>query len=358
MATPTLCDMQTSLEDARFFYQKLDPIILRAPRPATTVTPMRTQASALSLCVCFCLALTERTAAAVSEADFEVPADRVDVTVDRLAAIDFAEVVRPAAAVLARRQPRFAPAGRDPRLTDAEHEAHRRKGEDVAYTVARLVWARRTADRDSDAEAVARVLGELATDRFRTDADVRRVAIQTLAAGASGPGPLTDARRKPLYDVAVHNRDDAALRASAAQRLMVAPPSEGQARWHDDVLRHLPGIVRAQPTLAARHAAFNDLTNIGNRLHRLPVDHFAALVRVGFDLIEETPPGTSAGAYGTSRRLGYMLKRPGEFAPPQDEHRDATRNLAPSFFVRTVENARQWWGDTGKRALDAIAPVE
>lgn len=322
---------------------------------------MRTQVLPWALSLCLCLILTTRTAAEVTEADFDVPPDRVDATVEGLAAMDFAEVARPAAAVLARQQPFFAPGLRDPRRTDAEHEADRRQGEEPAYTVARLIWDRFTADAaaNADADTVARVLGEVATDRFRTDADVREVAIRTLASVAPGPGTLTDAQRTPLYRVAVDNRDDAALRSSAAQALMRAPPAaaEEQAR-HDDVLRHLPDIIRAQPTLAARHAAFNYLTDIGNRLYRLPVDRFAELIRVGVGLIEETPADSAAGASGTAHRLGYMLKRPDKFMPPPDGHLDANGNLAPSFYLETVENARRWWDETGRRAMDAIVPVE
>lgn len=40
MATPTLSDMQTSLEDARFFYQKLDPII-RGPEQGQDLVLIR-----------------------------------------------------------------------------------------------------------------------------------------------------------------------------------------------------------------------------------------------------------------------------------------------------------------------------
>lgn len=322
---------------------------------STRVLPGR----ASSLCLCIVLAAQAVAAAEVTEADFDVPEDGVDAAVERLAALDFAEIARPAAAVLARREPFFAPGSRDPRLTDAEHEAKRRQAEDTAYTVARLVWAKRTEDRD-DAAAVARVLAEIATGRLRADVDVRRVAILALGRGTPGPGTLTDDYLTPLHRVALHKEGDPTLRCLAADVLMrrALPAADEPPEWHESLLRSVPEIVRAQPTLAKRHAAFIYLTGIGKRLHRLPHDEFVELVRVGFALIEETPADAAIHASGTARSLGYMLKRPGEFSPPRDDHQDANGNLAPSYWAATVENARRWWDETGRGAMDAIAPVE
>lgn len=317
---------------------------------------MKSRFFSWTLRACIFLLLTPRAHGEVTDADFDVAPGRIDAAVDRLAAKDFADLARPAATLLARRKPAFMPAGRDPRLTDAEHEARHRQLEPPAYTVARLVWARRAAD--PDAEPVARLLGEIAADRRGTEADIRKIAIQTLAAGGKGRRAMSDVRHTALYRLANEDQDDAALRLLAAEALMRDPPAgPGQQGEYDDLLRNLPAIVRAQPTLAARHAAFNDLTNIGRRLHGLPVDRFAELLRLGFGLIEETPRDVSAGAYGTAHRLGYMLRRADEFMPPKKEHGDGTGNLAPSFFLQTAENARQWWVESGKRALESIAPA-
>lgn len=301
------------------------------------------------------LAAAVPAAAQVTEADFNVKADQLDAAVERLAAMDFAKVARPAATVLARRPPialGTVPDG----ITDAELEAYIRQYESPAYTVARLVWSRHTEEGDS--EEVAKVLGEIATDRLRTDDDIRRIAIHALAREALRDGAA--AQRVPLYQLAMNGNEDPAIRRMAALAILRAPPSlpGAQGMQHAKMLQNLPQIIRAHPTLEARHAAFNDLTNNGNRLHELPFECLTDLIRVGFELIEETPPDTAAGAYGTAMRLGFMLKRPDDFQPPQDEHRDATGNLAPSFFLATVNNARQWWDETGRSALDAIAPVE
>lgn len=321
------------------------------------ITAMGFQISPWALGLCLCLIPTTRAAAEATETDFDVAPDQVDATAERLAAMDFAEIARPAATVLARRMPEFGSVGRSLRMTDVEYETSRRNYESPAYTVARLVWSKRT--EGADAEMVAQVLGEIAADRFRTKPEVRRIAIQALGRGGLSRGTLTDLQRDALYRVAAHGKDDATLRRLAAEALIYAPPTAGgqQAMQHDAILRELPDIVRAQSALVVRHAAFNDLTNIGNRLYHLPVDRFIPLIRVGFGLIEETPAESYAGAYGTARRLGFMLKRSNEFSPPMDEHRDATGNLAPSFFLQTVENAREWWDGTGRSAIDAIAPV-
>jgi hypothetical protein len=296
--------------------------------------------------------------AEVAVEEFNVPRDQVDAAVTRLMAKDFANVARPALTVLARQKPAFLPAGRDPRMSDAEYEAFRRRIEAPAYTVARAVIASRGADPKSE-EVVGRVLGEIATDQS-IDADIRLLAIQGLASTASSKGTLTENRRDALCRVAVHDKDDPSLRVPAAEallRVLVPPvPMHGGGTVEYSLLLHVPRIIRAQPTLAARHAAFSQLTNLGNRVFNLPHDRFVELIRVGFDLIEETPKDAAEGAYFTATQLGYMLKRPDGFKPPQAEHKGADGNLAPSFFVKTVENAREWWQQTGRHSIDALAP--
>ena len=306
--------------------------------------------------------------AEVTTAVFDVPRDQVDAVVDWLDTMDFAEVARPAATVLARPASKGRVyRGMDPGFTPAQWEAEERGWETPAQSVARNLWKRKTADPKD--EAASKVLADLATGFPPADEGVRRVAIDTLTTPARASGTLNPVAFAALSKLVVDSREPPDLRRRAAMGLihdagpgLPVPPERNltlMLQWRRDYFRNLPDVIHAQPTLLDRHAAFNDLTNLGNRLFDLRHDDFAALLRVGFELIEAAPPDDAAGAYGTARRLGYMLRRPDEFAPPQAEHKNASGNLADSFFLTTADNARRWWRDTGRAALDAVAaPAE
>jgi hypothetical protein len=281
--------------------------------------------------------------------EFEVSPDEVDATIERLAAKDAADVARPALTVLALNPARPWLSGIRPPT-----EAERRQLEKPAYSVARGVIAKKTADPGS-AEQFDRVAGDLATS-WDEKVEIRRVAIERLARNGFTDGPMTEFQRKHLASVAGHSKDDPSLRARAARALLQTAFDEG-FNFKGGSLPPIAEIIRAQPTLAARHQAFNELTNLGKRLYQLPHDDFVDLLRVGFELIDDPTAEAEPGAYFTARNLGYMLKRADEFSPPQAEHKGAT-GLAPSFFTRTVTNAREWWRETGHAALDAIAPQQ
>jgi hypothetical protein len=130
-------------------------------------------------------------------------------------------------------------------------------------------------------------------------------------------------------------------RRSVPAEVRVAAAGELLRRASID--RYVPSAValvrEAEP--ARRSERYNRLANMGYDVRSASPASRAALVDVGFELLEaEQYP---AARYFLAIRIGFLLDVPGEFKPDnRDPRYKGPNGLTQEFFDQTVRNALAW----------------
>jgi hypothetical protein len=143
----------------------------------------------------------------------------------------------------------------------------------------------------------------------------------------------TEANERPLAALVKRRSETAEVRVAAA----------GELLRRASIDRHVTNAVALVRELvpSERSAAYRELANLGDAVRSARSDSRAALVDLGFELLEaETNPD---GRYVLARTVGHLLDAPGEFAPDvRDPQYQGPNGLTQAFFEETVRRALAW----------------
>ncbi len=195
---------------------------------------------------------------------------------------------------------------------------------DRAYLMALAVWRYHTQP-PSDPTTANTVLALL---RKAAKQGEKEFLISTLM-----NGQWCAAAEQSLLGLCRNTQEPLEVRRRSAQALLIhCSVNTYVSLALDTVLAHEQGQARCQ--------AFCDTLNGGNRLFDLTKKNRQIVLRTGFDILNSLPEKELYLGYGVGRRLGFILKFKGEFAPAMDKYLKG-HNLPREFFADTVKKCAQ-----------------